>query len=424
MRTKFKSIISVIILVMGSFWVISCGEEESPLGTADNLSGNTTKEPASGHTILLKGFFHKSGYTDPYLNLCTVCHGGQALAGDPGGGGFPATPSCTLCHAVNWGGTPAGPPTFTPPVDHTVSMRSRMHLPDPNTPYSSGCRTCHGTNLTGGGSGQPSCYLCHGQRWTESAIGTYNPPADHTVSKFGRMHKPGLTSANVFTMNVNATTASESPACQVCHGDPDAGWDLVGNPSYQGGKNPPSCYTCHGKKWLGTPAAPTFFIDIMSDHTVDKGDYAKHRPGFQDPFVSNFTATGYEGGPNHTTVGEGVCQTCHSPDPDAASPALTGGIDISPRKPPSCFTCHGDLWNTAGAYQPDTPAPMPDFNPSASHNYEGVTMLRGVVDHNSNGDNQYKTPFASNCVVCHQSDLEGGYGPPSCYTCHADEWVY
>ena len=52
----------------------------------------------------------------------------------------------------------------------------------------------------------------------------YNPPADHTVSKDGVMHKSGLS----------------DPAlnCADCHGD-----DLTG------GTSQVSCYECHGEEW-------------------------------------------------------------------------------------------------------------------------------------------------------------------------------
>ena len=52
----------------------------------------------------------------------------------------------------------------------------------------------------------------------------HNPPADHTVSKDGYMHKSGLTEPLV--------------NCVSCHGS-----DL------KGGAVGVSCYECHGKKW-------------------------------------------------------------------------------------------------------------------------------------------------------------------------------
>jgi hypothetical protein len=52
----------------------------------------------------------------------------------------------------------------------------------------------------------------------------YNPPEDHTISKEGKMHKPGL--------NDPGTN------CASCHGAELRGSDTA-----------PSCYECHGKEW-------------------------------------------------------------------------------------------------------------------------------------------------------------------------------
>lgn len=52
----------------------------------------------------------------------------------------------------------------------------------------------------------------------------YNPPADHTISKDGFMHKSGLNQPLV--------------NCVSCHGS-----DL------KGGTTGVSCFECHGTKW-------------------------------------------------------------------------------------------------------------------------------------------------------------------------------
>ena len=52
----------------------------------------------------------------------------------------------------------------------------------------------------------------------------YNPPEDHTISKEGKMHKPGL--------------GDPETNCSNCHGS-----DL------RGSETATSCYECHGKEW-------------------------------------------------------------------------------------------------------------------------------------------------------------------------------
>lgn len=52
----------------------------------------------------------------------------------------------------------------------------------------------------------------------------YSPPADHTISKDGYLHKSGLDQALT--------------NCVSCHGS-----DL------KGGTTGVSCYECHGKEW-------------------------------------------------------------------------------------------------------------------------------------------------------------------------------
>ncbi|WP_167614924.1 hypothetical protein [Maribellus sediminis] len=58
----------------------------------------------------------------------------------------------------------------------------------------------------------------------ENEMSNYNPPADHSVSKDGIMHKSGLN--------------QPLDNCVSCHGT-----DL------KGGNTGVSCFECHGKKW-------------------------------------------------------------------------------------------------------------------------------------------------------------------------------
>lgn len=63
---------------------------------------------------------------------------------------------------------------FDPPPSHTIPLIrgdcTYMHASGYKTPYESQCNACHGAKLRGT-SVTPSCYLCHGQLWTESVVG-------------------------------------------------------------------------------------------------------------------------------------------------------------------------------------------------------------------------------------------------------------
>jgi hypothetical protein len=50
------------------------------------------------------------------------------------------------------------------PADHTISKSGAMHKPGLDDPVVN-CTACHGANLMGGPSGQPSCFTCHGKKW-------------------------------------------------------------------------------------------------------------------------------------------------------------------------------------------------------------------------------------------------------------------
>jgi len=50
------------------------------------------------------------------------------------------------------------------PDGHTVLKSGAAHAPGLNNPTQN-CTSCHGADLRGGTSGQPSCFSCHGQKW-------------------------------------------------------------------------------------------------------------------------------------------------------------------------------------------------------------------------------------------------------------------
>lgn len=56
-----------------------------------------------------------------------------------------------------------GPSGYNPPADHTISQDGYMHKSGLNDPLTN-CVDCHGADLKGGSVGV-SCYQCHGQKW-------------------------------------------------------------------------------------------------------------------------------------------------------------------------------------------------------------------------------------------------------------------
>ena len=52
---------------------------------------------------------------------------------------------------------------YDPPADHTISKSGYLHKDGLNNPQTN-CITCHGSDLKGGTSGV-SCFECHGTKW-------------------------------------------------------------------------------------------------------------------------------------------------------------------------------------------------------------------------------------------------------------------
>ena len=54
-------------------------------------------------------------------------------------------------------------PQYSPPADHTISKNGTMHKSGLDQPLTN-CVSCHGSDLSGGTTGV-SCYECHGRKW-------------------------------------------------------------------------------------------------------------------------------------------------------------------------------------------------------------------------------------------------------------------
>lgn len=54
-------------------------------------------------------------------------------------------------------------PQYNPPADHTISQDGYMHKSGLDQPLVN-CVSCHGSDLNGGTTGV-SCFECHGTKW-------------------------------------------------------------------------------------------------------------------------------------------------------------------------------------------------------------------------------------------------------------------
>ena len=54
-------------------------------------------------------------------------------------------------------------PKYNPPADHTISKGGFMHKNGLDQPLTN-CVSCHGSDLKGGATGV-SCFECHGTQW-------------------------------------------------------------------------------------------------------------------------------------------------------------------------------------------------------------------------------------------------------------------
>ena len=80
---------------------------------------------------------------------------------------FPPIPVLLLLLAVGLGPLACSDSSTVPedaPEGHTVVKDGVAHAQGLNDPLQN-CKGCHGTNLQGGSSGQPSCTTCHGVKW-------------------------------------------------------------------------------------------------------------------------------------------------------------------------------------------------------------------------------------------------------------------
>jgi hypothetical protein len=188
-------------------------------------------------------------------------------------GGSSGQPSCTQCHGALWTLPNCGQ------NNHTVNLGGIMHAPNYCHPLAH-CTACHGASLGGGTNGQPSCYSCHEAKWNSSGCGN----DIHTVNLGGMYHAPNY--------------CRPYQNCAACHGSVLHG----------GTGGEPSCWQCHDQNaWKNCASNP-------HNHSMEG---VMHAPGYCQPYAN--------------------CAFCHGDQ-------LQGG----PNHEPKCTQCHGQVWNDCG----------------------------------------------------------------------------
>ncbi|GEM_PF-2752388 len=113
------------------------------------------------------------------------------------------------------------------------------------------------------------------------------------------------------------------------------------------------------------------------------------------------------------------CASCHGDQLRGGN--LPGGVEA-----PSCFSCHGSVW------EDDDDSSDDDNETNIGNRAANFTMPSSVIDrflgraHNDSEDgvrhaSDKDTPFDDGCTSCHGANLRGGTGP-SCLSCHGPVW--
>ncbi|HEY5946505.1 MAG TPA: CxxxxCH/CxxCH domain-containing protein, partial [Kofleriaceae bacterium] len=191
------------------------------------FNGTTCSSYCHGSTLAAGGTATSPTWTkvDGTQKQCTSCHGNP-----------PPLPhvqnnNCTSCHPDGGSGG-----TFTTPAQHIdgvlqvtavhpagYAMRE-MHGYDFDKLGSSTCATanCHGTALTGGGTGGPSCNSCH-TGWQTNCTFCHGGTASSTgAPPQGVLGQTAATDLHVgaHTKHVTASTLHAAWDCGVCHTKP------------------------------------------------------------------------------------------------------------------------------------------------------------------------------------------------------------
>ena len=260
----------------------------SGLATGSTWTGTTCTSKCHGSDLNAGGTATSPLWTkvDGTQNQCTSCHG------NPPPLPHPQSSSCTTCHPN--GGTGG---TFTNPAQHIdgVLQVTMVHPPgygaremhgyaaDQNGVSTCATANCHGSALTGGTTGGPSCNSCH-TGWQTNCTFCHGGTANTTgAPPQGVLGQTALTDRHVgaHTSHVGATAMHAAWDCTMCHTKPSTavtpghlGTGTVQAEVAYGSLNPAGTYStttavcsnlyCHGN---GRTSAGTATWTSMTDMT-------------------------------------------------------------------------------------------------------------------------------------------------------------
>ncbi len=163
---------------------------------------------------------------------------------------------------------------------------------------------CHGSSLTGGNSGAPSCFSCHDNQWSVFGI-------SHTLSISGFLHR---SSVNDYPSDRSSNSVWYDQ-CKTCHGSTLAG--TQGGPSANFAYRY-SCTECHTAFLPNTIPPP--------GHNARKSDDG----------LTGWHHYNYESG-SRATYCSGAA--CHGGDGESTGTAVTSLAGLAGHGP-ACASCH------------------------------------------------------------------------------------
>ncbi len=406
--------------------------------------------PPADHTELLGGFaLHQPGFDEPEENGCNTCHGPDLRGG--------LGPSCYQCHRREWD-------------DH--NFEGEPWMPE----GTNACQPCHQlsagvpwnhelptstftvTTSTVAEVGQPNgaaakCLGCHEGAPDGPAINDFGGNTGGTEFVFGseafgtdlRHHHPVSFLYDGALAEAQGGLVDPATAPSGLTGTGTIADDML-----EGGQV--QCTSCHNPhdntfgQFLVAPVTGAMGL-CATCHQVARGDTSQHHiPGRDDPWgearETAFNCTMCHGDNLEGQQNAPACNECHNEFsfPDAPPPGHHFGDRMLPyfecfgchgdpdtgflagALGPSCYDCHGELWDRAGNTPPGgvRVAEAEDVNgvPTVAAASGQPLTLTAVVQTNQEddpltyrwlfGDGTQWTPASGNPTITHTYDGASG----------------